>query len=192
VSITKIIQFVKTIAQTAMEGEDNGDGQPMKFNGTDTSSKKTGRRTSSTPHAPEGVRHQGEDRAMKLGFTGTREGMTDKQRREFTQLIAQKQPTEFHHGDCIGSDEQARNIVRDVAPKCRIVVHPPAIIELRAWTRGDLILPARPYLVRKHDIVDAVDELVATLRSGMEEVCSGSWATVRYARKCQKPITILV
>ena len=68
---------------------------------------------------------------MKVGFTGTQKGMTERQFDIFAAVISELQPEEFHHGDCIGADEQAHDIVHVVAPDCKIVVHPPRIFRQR-------------------------------------------------------------
>lgn len=61
---------------------------------------------------------------MILGFTGTREGMTDEQRVACAALMERMDLTEFHHGGCDGADLQAAAIVET---GCKlIVVHPGA------------------------------------------------------------------
>jgi hypothetical protein len=128
---------------------------------------------------------------VKVGFTGTQEGMTDEQKVFFKSLMREYQPTEFHHGDCIGSDTEAHDIVWDLITlegmNCKIVVHPPEDESKRAFA-GDqeiavVVLPPKPYINRNHDIVNATDILVATPRQFTEVVRSGTWATIRYARK---------
>ena len=43
---------------------------------------------------------------MKLGFTGTRRGMTSDQQIRVTLLVAELGPKEAHHGDCVGADAE--------------------------------------------------------------------------------------
>jgi hypothetical protein len=119
---------------------------------------------------------------MKLGFTGTQHGMTDKQKTAFRDFITARSITEFHHGDCIGADKDAHDIVRAMT-KARIVIHPPSNDAKRAFCKGDEILPAKPYIARNHDIVDASEHMIAAPQQAEEQLRSGTWATVRYARK---------
>lgn len=121
------------------------------------------------------------------GFTGTREGMTDKQKRAVMELLAHGGI--FHHGDCLGADEQAWWLASSA--DCWTIAHPCTIETMCAHTKSSVIRPAKPPLERNHDIVDGCDVLIAAPRSLTEEQHSGTWATVRYARKVGKPVIIL-
>ena len=144
---------------------------------------------------------------MKLGFTGTREGMTPLQREVVRSLlngdarpgIAAAMVTELHHGDCIGSDSTAHDLALLVGLP-RIVVHPPSASFYRAFRTSPLLPPERtrsearppkPYLDRDRDIVNETDRLIATPKGMTEERRSGTWATVRYARLLARPIIIV-
>lgn len=130
---------------------------------------------------------------MKLGFTGTQHGMTGSQLAAFRKLVAKLKPKEFHHGDCVGSDATAHAAVAG-GTDALVVVHPPTDTKKSVGTKASRrirVLRPKPYLSRNHDIVDACDRLVAT-PSGVDEVLrSGTWSTVRYARKVGKPITFV-
>jgi hypothetical protein len=123
-----------------------------------------------------------------LGFTGTRQGMTAIQKSHFLRIILEGNIEEFHHGDCIGADEQAHDIVRQYLPSCRIVIHPPSNLSKRAFLKGDVMLTPLPYMVRNRAIVDATWELIAAPFSSIEILRSGTWSTVLYARKVEKTI----
>lgn len=128
---------------------------------------------------------------MKIGFTGTQEGMTEKQIDAISVFLLDYEVQEFHHGDCVGADNDAHIITRIQAPAAKIVVHPPLNESKRAFCRADAVLPAKPYLDRNHDIVDAVEVMFATPKEKVEQVRSGTWATIRYARKQGKPLYIV-
>jgi len=128
---------------------------------------------------------------MKVGFTGTHHGMSHLQQEALHRLLLEPTFTTFHHGDCIGADIQAH----EIALYCGflIVVHPPLDPRKRAWAAGSGvdILPPRKYLDRNKDIVDACDVLIAAPKELTEILRSGTWSTIRYARKVGKPIHIL-
>jgi len=129
---------------------------------------------------------------MKIGFTGTRKGLTDKQEQLFLDLIkAEKNITEFHHGDCVGADARVDELMRSISSRYQIIVHPPIQSNHRAWCNGDITLPEKDYIERNHDIVDVCDVLYACPGSMSEEQRSGTWATIRYARKQNKMIVII-
>ena len=48
------------------------------------------------------------------------------------------------------------------------------------------------YLDRNHDIVDAADVLIAAPSGTTEKRRSGTWATVRYARKLGRTICVVL
>jgi hypothetical protein len=54
-----------------------------------------------------------------------------------------------------------------------------------------VILRPKAYLERDMDIVDGSSCLIATPKTVMEERRSGTWATIRYARRSGKPVTLL-
>lgn len=125
----------------------------------------------------------------RLGFTGTRKEPTEAQLDWLWTEIAQYD--ELHHGACVGADYCAHQaaLSSGIAGEC-LVVHPPENDRLRmTYDPRALWLPAKPYLVRNRDIVDATDVLIA-LPDGPERRESGTWSTVRYAAKLRRPVTI--
>lgn len=115
--------------------------------------------------------------------------MTKDQRATLIGVLVASAPEEFHHGDCVGADEQAHSIATNLVEN--VVIHPPINDNLRAFCEAKTILPKRDYLDRNRDIVDACDLLVAAPRSRYEIMRSGTWATIRYARKRNKKIFII-
>ena len=83
----------------------------------------------------------------------------------------------FHHGGARGADKQALAVARRLGWVGR--EHTP---------RGNT---SEWLLARNRRIVASVDELVACPRGFTEELRSGTWATVRYAREAGIPRTII-
>ena len=130
---------------------------------------------------------------MKIGFTGTHKGMTDQQQFKLSLLLAHLDVSELHHGDCIGADAEAHALAIEMG--IHVVIHPPDNDAKRAFCLPGLmditILPSKPYLARNRDIVEACDVLIAAPKENREQLRSGTWATVRYARQAKKQIVLL-
>jgi hypothetical protein len=129
--------------------------------------------------------------ALTIGFTGTQHGMTDLQRQNFQKLIVQCSPGKFCHGDCVGSDSEAHVFVRNTLKQCLIEIFPPKISTKRAYQVADILNVESDYLERNHKIVDASDCVIATPKEDREQLRSGTWATIRYAKKKHKHIYII-
>lgn len=136
-----------------------------------------------------------------IGFTGSREGLTKPQQEALRGLldafIASQAATtpedvpQFHHGDCVGADALSGDAAH--AAGYAMYIHPPSIGTLRAYCANRYpatVYDAFPYLVRNKNIVDSTDILVAT-PNGPETTRSGTWSTVRYARKKSKEIWVI-
>jgi len=128
---------------------------------------------------------------MKVGFTGTQVGMTNRQKLELKEYLQVLGVTELHHGDCVGADDEAADIARLMG--IRLVMHPPTDSRKRAYNFriGEEVRDQHPYLTRNHHIVDETEILIATPKTGYEELRSGTWATVRYARKLGRRVYVL-
>lgn len=135
----------------------------------------------------------------KVGFTGTRQGMSDQQLDAFVRLVRanfMSEMSEFHHGDCVGSDAQAHEIVATMLRgrgEGYVYIHPPTESKYRALCNSQprIILQPKPYLERDRDIVDACDILIATPKEQPpiptgKGLRGGTWYTIRYARKVGK------
>lgn len=127
---------------------------------------------------------------MRIGFTGTREGMSQQQKEQFILKLYELGVTEFHHGDCIGADADAHDIVREFFPGVKIIIHPPDKTKTQAFKSGDFSHSKKPYIERDRDIVDDTEFLIGA-PFGQEIRRSGTWATIRYARKMNKLHLIL-
>lgn len=125
----------------------------------------------------------------RYGFTGTRNQLAFAQASAL-RFWLEARTGELHHGDCIGGDETAHQIARSLRGWL-IVIHPGDTPNLRAFCSDyDVLHPVKPNLDRNTDIVNATHELVAT-PSGPEIARSGTWSTIRKARRAGKPRTII-
>jgi hypothetical protein len=127
---------------------------------------------------------------VKVGFTGTQQGCTQAQKASLREVLESHPAEEFHHGDCIGADAQAHSIM---VRRARVVIHPSNRDDKRAFCRGAAeVRPAKPPLDRNRDIVDDTEVLVACPRGEDEELRSGTWATIRYARKKGRRVMLVL
>lgn len=134
--------------------------------------------------------------SISIGITGTQLGLTLQQqniyRKILNHLSSLKQIKEIHHGDCIGADSIIHNI--SIEEFCLdVVIHPPFSTKKRAFNKNFLrIVEEKQYLERNKDIVDQTDILFAFPKDNKgEAIRSGTWSTVRYARKQNKKIIII-
>lgn len=125
---------------------------------------------------------------MKVGFTGTRKGMSEAQFNQLRVVLRRwlqfahdaaggTSLPEFHHGESpngASADLDARD--EAVCYGFKQIPHPP---------KDDT--PAA-MLARNRDIATIYDILIAAPETDKEVLRSGTWATVRYARACHKPI----
>lgn len=140
-------------------------------------------------------------RDLTVGFTGTQEGMTARQcdlleeylRGALEYARASNLRPVFRHGDCIGSDDQAATMARWLG--FHVVAHPCTIEAKRSYNpNSNVVLAPQPPLDRNKIIVRNSDWMVATPKEEFREqepVRSGTWATIRYARKLEKHVTII-
>lgn len=122
-----------------------------------------------------------------VGFTGSSQGVSPEQFNWLRDQLVRLGATELHHGDCVGGDHAAHEVALEL--KLRVVIHPPVNASRRAWCTGDEVRPAREYLDRNRDIVDETEVLLA-LPDGPERLRSGTWATIRYARRIGRPVEV--
>ncbi len=132
---------------------------------------------------------------MRMGFTGTSQGMSDAQKARVAQILNWYQPDEADHGLCIGADAEFHGIVRNELPsRCKIFGHPPIIRRKMAiWLEDkcDFLFQPGDYHDRDRDIVDRTQMMVATVLMP-EYRRSGTWTTIRYARKENKHTLIVM
>jgi hypothetical protein len=126
--------------------------------------------------------------ARAIGFTGSRQGMTKAQQNALRSLLFSASGR-LHHGDSVGADEQAHDIAASLDRK--IVIHPSTLLYQRAYkVAKDIRLQKKP-LIRNRDIVRETSALIAAPAESIEQLRSGTWSTVRHARKLKRPIVII-
>lgn len=141
----------------------------------------------------------------RAGFTGTRHGLTARQGQALDDLISELNPTEFHHGNCVGADAAAAagvDLFRgvDLIGDCQIVAHPGRSAngteeedaKLRAeLTCNDDVRPVKTHFARNRDIVAESDYLIACPSHEGELTMGGTAYTVNYALKKGYPVFIV-
>jgi len=127
-----------------------------------------------------------------VGFTGTRHGMSNKQKEVVKNLLVSFEASVLHHGDCVGADSQAHKIAKEL--KLKICIHPPKNSTFRSFCVGDMLAPAKEYLERDRTIVEEVDALIAAPLDETEPAVpsGGTWYTVNYAMNVRKKSTYIV
>lgn len=128
---------------------------------------------------------------MNLGFTGTQSGMTANQLIELVDFITNNTITHAYHGDCIGADSEFHTLLREYSPSTIITIFPPSNNSKRAYNKADILMPEDTYMKRNQSIVNACDILIAGIPTTHELRRSGTWSTVRKARKADKDILLL-
>lgn len=127
---------------------------------------------------------------IKIGITGTRDGMNEYQFEQLAEFLDVEDKFEFHHGDCVGVDAEAAVFAKMMGHY--VVCHPPTKTNLRAFTEYDECKEAFDYLTRDRHIVDAVDLLIVVpLSKERPKKRSGTWYTHDYAVKKGVQLVIL-
>lgn len=148
---------------------------------------------------------------MIIGFTGSQSGMTKFQKDFVLKILQDYKCTEFVHGDCIGSDEEANKIALFVGIT-QFTIHPPdnlkkrafcfdpnresrKVITLTPWLSAGAVRvrwhrPA-PYLERNKKIVNSVELMIATPKEFHHTLRSGTWSTIRHAWHIKREIIII-
>lgn len=125
---------------------------------------------------------------MRLGFTGTREGMARWQTQFVFDEMMYLVPIEAHHGMCIGADAEFHDMLG--YSHATVHGHPPTDTSKMVHCYCDVLHPPKPYLDRNRDIVDATEWLIAAPKG--PEGSGGTWYTVRYARRLGRPVSIIM
>lgn len=133
---------------------------------------------------------------MKIGFTGTRSGMSEKQKREVTSYMLQyPEIKEAHHGMCIGADANFNEICIFLKipfigghPGKSAVNSKSTKRPFRSAVHVDKKYPEDTHFSRNRTIVDTCDILLACPYNNIER--GGTWYTINYAKKIGKSYII--
>lgn len=143
----------------------------------------------------------------RIGFTGTRNGMTQAQKDSLFGIIDyfgcfKGTVTEIHHGDCVGADEEFDNAVTGTLKPGTVtrVIHPPVDTEHQArcaekdsstFYKETILSVPQTHLKRNRNVVEASDILIATPEQDSDPGWGGTWYTYNYARKHDKPTYLI-
>ena len=126
-----------------------------------------------------------------IAFTGSRLGMTDTQMVGIVENLIAYKPKFVKHGDCLGADAQFHELCLAYG-KCQIIIHPPTNTTMRAYCKGAHVMTQpKPYLDRNKDMVIWSNLLIACPHEKKEVLRSGTWSTIRYARKTGTEVVII-
>ncbi len=128
---------------------------------------------------------------MRVGFTGTQGGMNSVQAKNVNFILnLVRDNLEFFHGDCVGADNQAYNFA--TALSAYTTARPCTILSKRAFTQSCRVHEPVAPLERNHIIVDEAELMIATPKENEEVLRSGTWATIRYAKKTKTPLIVFL
>ncbi len=139
---------------------------------------------------------------MRIGFTGTRQDTTTDQHHALCELVkrlhAANPIMEWRHGACVGADCESVDVAWQWASGAKRIAHPPtnrSMVSRAALDLSNVILDPLPYLERNTAIVEALvdpEDVLIACPKGEEEVRgSGTWFTVRLARRLGRHIYIV-
>lgn len=138
------------------------------------------------------------EKIVKIGFIGNRYGLTLEQKDKIIAILDKYDNIIVSHGDCVGSDTNFHNIClnyRNEHPNkyIRIEIFPSNDLTLRAFNEPDLLRGEKESNIRRNfDIIKNSSILIACpIDKNKEQLRSGTWRTIREARKQKRLIYIL-
>lgn len=127
-----------------------------------------------------------------VGITASREGLSAQQCDALTKILHRLRcefgALLFHHGCCRGGDEIGARLAREAG--YFVVGHPPESNKLRSWVKCDYLMDPLPYLDRDTRIVEWSDFVIG-LPQIPECSRSGTWYTIREARRLQRRLVVI-
>lgn len=137
---------------------------------------------------------------MKIGFSGTRRGMTAQQKEALRALLADYERIEFHHGSCIGSDEEALKILFDRHNAWDFSTAHPGFSakdgneddrSLWALKSSKYFVEPKPHFERNRNIVKECDLIIGAPPCEPLPEFGGTAYTINYAKKVKKDTLII-
>ena len=126
---------------------------------------------------------------MKIGMTGTRNGLTKAQSDFARSVIPWQEVTELHSGDCVGADAELHNIAK--LNYVTSIGHPPIKDELRAFCEFDRECEPKNYFARNRDIVNSSEQMYGFPPTEEDTGKGGTWYTINYAISKGKSLVIV-
>ena len=132
---------------------------------------------------------------LRIGFTGTRNGMSGPQlatlRALLTSLTYGADKVWYAiHGDCQGADAQFHAIAKELGAEVHI--HPPSDPKLRANCDADWAEDPKPYAVRNRNIVEDAHYIIAAPAQSNNPGYGGTWQTIRFSQDVDKLYRIII
>lgn len=126
---------------------------------------------------------------MDIGFSGTQKGMADKQAEEVWNILVATalifpSKASAHHGLCVGADFMFHTMCMSLG--IPIIGHPPVNkSKVAKFNMLDFtyLWEDKEYLDRNTDIVNCSTSFIATPAEMEEQLRSGTWSTIRKAKK---------
>jgi len=128
---------------------------------------------------------------MKLGFTGTRKGLTQIQTTVLANFLCfiDDDFNTLLQGQCIGADYKSCLMAKD--KYWSIESYPPTDKRFVHNFKCDIYHDEKPYLERNKLIVENSDYMVCCPKEMEEQLRGGTWYTIRYTKWIDKPHTII-
>lgn len=123
---------------------------------------------------------------MKVGFTGTRKGMSGLQASQLQYVLAL-----FYHADKAVNRKPELHFGRHESVELKADKEAAALASSLGYATEPHYAMRGEELDRNREIIAEVSVLIAAPETDVEEQRSGTWATVRYARKKGIPVVML-
>jgi hypothetical protein len=129
------------------------------------------------------------EKKLTACFTGTRKGMTDRQKVEVERLFVELGVSTVYHGVAVGSDEEASLIAQRLGIRTRGFPSNKDEDRSRVAHSDAIEAPGEPLQRNKAMVTRA--HLVIACPDGPERQRSGTWSTIRFAKKEGKKLYVV-